>query len=433
MRVIKKNMPQYESFYETLPSYTMDTTTRNLTPVINSTNSLANFKSDPEQKRLFNFRYLQNKINKANNIAEIDKIFAEYIKGSLGLGQSNFFLLDENNTVIESVSFDAETKTKAFINSLLNSGLIKDVMSLGKPRIISDDLLKDFEGEKSTYLLMPFGDNLKNNGLLSVKISPSVNIESVETSLLQIGLDIISNKIEMLDKQQEVISAYNELQLFQSRLANDYKLSAIGELTTGILDDILSPLQVITSYIDLIRKDECPGCEAELDTIGLQAKKINRVVGRLINFAKPVEGKLKIQPCDINDTIIEFYEVVISSLKNENYECILDLDENIPGILSHPNYLTQILMNIFFLLKPGGNKGGGVLLQSKYQFGKVIVRFFTTEYSKKLESREVASTRDVNIKIIQNLVKQQQGELKIDSDAANGTIVTISFPIKRNI
>lgn len=432
MRVIKENTPQYESFYETLPSFTKNAVTRDLTPVVNnrSKNDFGNTKS--ESSPMAGLRELQSKFADSNDIIELDRTFALYIRDTLKLGESGLFLLDEKNTVIESVSNDASIKTKAFLNSLLSTGVLNEVVESGKYIIIPDDLLKNIKVEKALYLLVPFGRS-RNRGCLTVKLNSTSGADDNKISILQIGLEFISQKIELLDKQREVKKAYNELQLFQSRLANDYKLSAIGELTTGILDDILSPLQVIMSYTDFLGKEDSPECRANLDTVNLQAKKISRVVNRLINFSRPVSGKLKIQPCDINDIIIEFYEVVISTLKNNNYECILDLDQNVPDILSHSNYLIQVLMNVFFLLKPSESKAGGVLLQSKYQDGRVYVKFFTTEYLSNLESGAVANTKDVNIRIVRNLVSQQEGEITINSDKSNGTIVTISFPVKRKM
>lgn len=433
MRVIKENTPQYESFYETLPSFTKNAVTRDLTPVVSARGKNDFRNTRTETGSIAGLREVQAKFADSSDIIELDRTFAQYIRDTLKLGVSGLFLLDEKNTVIESVSNDAPIRTKAFLNSLLSSGVIREIVESGKHIIVPEDLLKNIKVEKVLYLIVPFGGGSRNRGCLVVKLNPDAGTDSDKISALQIGLEFISQKIELLDKQREVKKAYNDLQLFQSRLANDYKLAAIGELTTGILDDILSPLQVIMSYTDFLGKEDSAECRANLDTVNLQAKKISRVVNRLINFSKPVGGKLKIQPCDINDIIIEFYEVVISTLKNNKYECILDLDQNVPDILSHPNYLIQVLMNVFFLLKPAESKAGGVLLQSKFQDGRVYVKFFTTEYLSNLESGAVANTKDVDIRIVLNLVRQQEGEIIINSDKANGTIVTLSFPVKRKM
>ncbi len=433
MRVIKEIELYYEPFHETLPILTRDDTSNRLKPFNHRFNEIRKHETDYNNDRLSELFELQYKINRSTNLVTLEQNFMDYVKNSLKFEEVNLFFIDEKYTVIESVLNNETLKTKTFINSLLSSGVIKQLIENKNSKILPDDFLKNSERSKTFYLLIPFFCSTQNNGCLLVKVNPAITTASPEVTLLKIGLDIISKKIEFMDKQKELKNVYNELQVFQSRLTNDYKLSAIGELTTGILEDILSPLQVITSYIDFIKKENNPDYNSALNTINLQAKKINRVVNRLINFAKPVEGKLKLQPCEINDIIIEFYDLVLSTLKKDNYECILDLDQNIPAILSHPNYINQALMNMFLLLKPDGNKVGGVLLQSKYQDGKVLIKLFTTDYYKNLESSAIVNTKDVNIKIIQNLIRQHQGKLEIDSEKTKGTIITISFPIKRKM
>ena len=387
MRVIKANTKSYEFFHETLPSFTRDNISNGLKPTNYCFNSKRNNYTIYNHNAILELIDLQNKINSSNNITEIEGHLSTYTKNTLKLGESNLYFLDKNNTVIESVSYSANIETKTFINSLLSSGIISRIITDRSHVIIPDNLLKTTKMENAFYLIMPLVNDSKNSGCLVIIVDPSINEDSTEVIMLKAALGIVSRKIELIDKQQELKNVYNELQLFQTRLANDYKLSAIGELTAGILADILSPLQVIISHTGLTTKGDNTGNDAILDTVNAQAKKISRVVNRLTNFTAPASGKLKLQPCDINDTILEFYEVVISTLKTESYECILELGENIPNILSHPNYLNQVLMNVFLLLKPSGNRVGGVLLQSKYQDGQVVIKFFTTDYYSNLELR----------------------------------------------
>jgi len=433
LRVRKEIELYYEPFHETLPIFTKDAVSDELIPFNLRNGEPGKCETENKQDKLSEIFDLQYKVSRSNNLIELEQNFTDYVKNSLKFEKPNLFFIDEKYTVIEPVSFNENENTKTFLNALLTSGVIKQIIENKNSIILPDNLMKDNEGNKIFYLLIPFFYSSQNNGCLAVKVNPTITTASPEIKSLKIGLNIISKKLEFMDKQKELKNVYNELQVFQSRLANDYKLSAIGELTTGILEDILTPLQVITSYIDFIKKEKNPDYNSALSTINLQAKKINRVVNRLINFAKPVERKLKLQPCDINEIITEFYNMVISTLKKDNYECILDLDENIPSILSHPNFINQVLMNMFLLLKPAGTKVGGVLLQSRYKAGQVLIKLFTTDYYNKLESNAVNNSKDVNIKIIRNLIRQHQGKLEIDSEKTKGTIITISLPLKRKL
>jgi len=273
LRVIKEIELYYEPFHETLPILTRDDTSNRLKPFNHRFNEIRKHETDYNNDRLSELFELQYKINRSTNLVTLEQNFMDYVKNSLKFEEVNLFFIDEKYTVIESVLNNETLKTKTFINSLLSSGVIKQLIENKNSKILPDDFLKNSERSKTFYLLIPFFCSTQNNGCLLVKVNPAITTASPEVTLLKIGLDIISKKIEFMDKQKELKNVYNELQVFQSRLTNDYKLSAIGELTTGILEDILSPLQVITSYIDFIKKENNPDYNSALNTINLQAKK----------------------------------------------------------------------------------------------------------------------------------------------------------------
>ncbi|MDR3627343.1 MAG: hypothetical protein P4L45_10945, partial [Ignavibacteriaceae bacterium] len=217
------------------------------------------------------------------------------------------------------------------------------------------------------------------------------------------------------------------------KLANDYKLSAIGELTSGIVEEILSPLQVISSTTELIRSDDSQVDGEVFDTINTQVKKVKKIINNLLKFAGNNDVKSKVQPCNINELINEFYMLTVSSLSNDKYECITDLEENLPPVITRPNYIYQLLTNIFSMIRSQKGNEGGILIQTKYRDEKVEIKFLTTDCEEDLKQENLRNNKDINLKIINNIMASHEGELFIDSNDTNGTIINLSFPIKRNL
>jgi signal transduction histidine kinase len=294
-----------------------------------------------------------------------------------------------------------------------------------------DSQVYNIDGSKSYYLIIPFSGKGKNKGLLLALSSYSLNDNSIGIYSVKISLEMFLYRLEEIEKREELKKAYNDLQVYQSKLTNDFKLSAIGELTSGIVEDVLSPLQVIQSSTEFLRNDNSSGDENVLDTINLQVKKVKTVINRLIKFANTVDAKNKIYPCSLNNIINDFYLMFNSSLKNSNYECVLDLENNIPSLLTNENYINQILANIFYLIKAGNNKAGGIFIQTKCINEKVSVRFLSTDYFETLNKKTQNSLIDINLKIIKNIMLQHEGEIKYESDRNKGTIINLSFPLKR--
>ena len=166
------------------------------------------------------------------------------------------------------------------------------------------------------------------------------------------------------------------LQTYQAKLSNDFRLSAIGEMTEGIVEDIVTPLQVISSNVDILKNDTEKNIE--LTQIKSQIKKINSVIGRLVKFADVNQKDVKIQPCNINSIIKDYFHLVKSTLENANLEYILDFEDDLPPVLSHPNYIYQLLTNIFSFIKSYKTKKGGIIIQSRFKDDNIVLRVIST-------------------------------------------------------
>ena len=433
MKVIKKNTLGYESFHKSLPY---------LTKAVNAGGSqrFINLESNEfveERKYSKIFKQVLEFEKRAKELQTVEQVFRQFeilLKCFIPVKEINLFSFDDKLSTFSSLTQNISERCRYFTNSIMKKGITKEVMNSGKPKIILDSFVHNIDGSKLFYLLFPIHDENRKPKILFVS-TPKADFEddSMELPLIHASLLIMLTRIDLLLKEQELKKVYNELQTYQSKLANDFKLSAIGELTSGIVEEILSPLQIITSTTEFLRGEENYVEEEALDTIIQQVKKVKSIISNLVKFADTNDVKLKVQPLNINDSINEFYKITISSLKNSNYECILDLEDNLPTILIQPNYINQLMTNVFSLMRSSESVGGGIFIQSKYRDENIVVRFLTTDFLEHLKNENIKQTKDANLRIIHNIMVKHEGELFFDSDKTKGTVVILSFPIKRKI
>jgi signal transduction histidine kinase len=382
----------------------------------------------------------KDSIAKSRTNDQIFVLYEELLKNILNISGLNIFFPENEGKQLSSLFPSMSERMSSFINRLFENEVLKSVYSAGKPKIISDALVFNIDGSRTSYLLIPLiEENLEINGhtsnesILIVSLASEYKETSPELLLVQLSLQIVLSQLTVINKQKELKNKIDELQTYQSKLANDYKLSAIGELTSGIVEEILSPLQVITSTTELLRSDENDIEGEVLDTINSQVKKVKFIINSLINFAGNNDVKSKVQPCNVNELISEFYELTVSSLNNDKYECITDLEENLPPVITQPNSIYQLLTIIFSVIRSGKGNEGGILIQTKYRDEKVEIRFLTTDFEENLKQDNLKNLKDMNLRIINNIMTSHEGELFIDSDTTNGTAIILSFPTKRNL
>jgi signal transduction histidine kinase len=245
-------------------------------------------------------------------------------------------------------------------------------------------------------------------------------------------LNLVLGKLEKLRLKEKLNDTFNELQIYQAKLSNDFRLSAIGEMTEGIVEDIVDPLQVISSNIDIIGNDG--ENSLEIKQIKSQIKKIKNVIGRLVKFADVNQKDVKIQPCNLNSIVQDYFCMVKSTLDNANLEYILDFEHELPPVLSHPNYVYQLLTNIFTLIKSVKTKKGGAIIQTRFKDQHVVLRIISTSNIESLVLKDNGNVQQtLSINILKNLMKKHEGQFELSSFENNGAALTLRFPLKRKI
>ncbi len=121
---------------------------------------------------------------------------------------------------------------------------------------------------------------------------------------------LVYPKISMIINQQKLDEVVNESLTYKSKLSSDSKLAAVGELTNGIIEDILDPTQVIMSCSDLLKHEQANIDEEVLETINNQVKKFKQVISRLSKFASINSNSRITTPCNINEEVSQLFRFI---------------------------------------------------------------------------------------------------------------------------
>jgi len=380
-----------------------------------------------------NLIQFETEIKKDDNLQVLMSRFALYLKKIIPVKDTTLMFYDDIKRKLVAVNKNEKAKIAIAMNNFNKEGIFQNVFK-NKDTITVPDLESyNAKDPKLNYLILPVYDEKSNYGILSV-LTPlrKESIMELEKKNINILLNILLGKLEKIKLKEQLTETFEELQTYQAKLANDFRLSAIGEMTEGIVEDIVSPLQVIISNTEILSTEI--NNQVELKQIKAQTKKINRVINRLVKFADINQKDIKIKPCNVNTIVKNYFHLVQSTLENANLEYILDFDKNLPTILSHPNYIYQLLTNIFSLIKNFKVAKGGVILQTRFKDNSIYLRVIS---SAKIDSTELKKNKNENfnlsLSIIKNLMKKHEGFAEIDSFENNGAAISLVFPLKRKI
>ncbi|MCX5696790.1 MAG: response regulator [Candidatus Omnitrophica bacterium] len=186
-------------------------------------------------------------------------------------------------------------------------------------------------------------------------------------------LDIVIKKVidrykakkEKEGLEEEIRKAYVELRETQDQLIQSEKLSAIGQLASGVAHEVRNPLAIIMQGLNYL-EDKIPATEREASEILIMLKdnikRADKIINTLLDFSRA--GSLNLQPEDINSILEISLNLVRARLKFENIDVILETKEDIPFVLGDKNKLEQVFINIFLNAVQAMPKGGRIIIRS---------------------------------------------------------------------
>jgi PAS domain S-box-containing protein len=137
-----------------------------------------------------------------------------------------------------------------------------------------------------------------------------------------------------------------ERKRLQQQLLQSEKLSALGEIISGVAHELNNPLTTIMGFASLMQEDYAPGSSTrdDLQKMIQEAGRAAKIVQNLLTFARKYPPEKS--PCRIN-------EIIESVLQLRSYEmsiCNIAIERrmapDLPPTMADPNQLRQVFLNI---------------------------------------------------------------------------------------
>lgn len=426
MRVIKQNKKQYYPFTLSLPILDRDELVKQTGKTLKD-NAKNMFSDDYNTViSLENILNYSEKILSLKNSFDVLKEFNNSVASLKYFFSPEIFILNEKTSNLLAINSNCDPVISLFIKKSVNNGIIEWIAESKQPQIILNEIDSGYEN----CLIIPLYSQSKFKALFFSYTRLSQNdVNRKEVRYLLAMLNFTFQRIQNDLNRLELNNAYSHLQTLQSKLENDFRFAALGELTYRSLEEIASPIQVILTYTDLIRQEIPNSEDANLDIIKNKIYDIKQILDRLVKFINLNNSNPKISPCSVNESIIEFNKLIEPALLAENCEMVLDLEENIPSVLSCTNYLNQILINGFSLINPLTENNGGIIIQSRYSKQSITVKMI---FTKSIDIDDIKENQ-IGINILKSLMEKHEGEFLIDSKNSSGSTLIFSFPLIRKV
>ena len=257
--------------------------------------------------------------------------------------------------------------------------------------------------------------------------------ENIHIKLYAYPLRNITGKIEGVVIVLEDISEFRKL---EDQIRRAEKLSAVGELASGIAHEIRNPLGIIKTISQTIYQDTKEEEMKEgIDIIIHEVDRANYVIKGLLDFAKPSFGHVAIQSID------KIIRSIILITTNYAQQFQIDLRYHYNGHLLamvDKESLKQAFINIIFNAIQAMPNGGIITITALQQESWAKISFMDEGIGipkDKLEKifEPFYTTKDsgtgLGLPITHRIIEEHKGSIEVQSTMGEGTTIDIYLPM----
>ncbi|MDK9725735.1 MAG: cache domain-containing protein [Sterolibacteriaceae bacterium MAG5] len=259
---------------------------------------------------------------------------------------------------------------------------------------------------------------------------------------LQAWADELDRKVAA--RTHDLEEANRLLRAAQKQLAMSEKLAAIGEITAGVAHEINNPVAVIQGNLDLAREVLGPQALAVKDELALidqQVGRINTIVTKLLQFARPTEfaGYMEsVVPADVVADCL----VLVRHLLGRARVAVVREDAASRCVTLNRNELQQVLINLMVNAIHAMPEGGTLTLRTRDQdeAGVAGVAVEVTDTGKGIPPEHLDRIFDaffttkteqgtgLGLSISYTLVARYGGRIAVASEPGRGAAFTVWIP-----
>jgi hypothetical protein len=215
---------------------------------------------------------------------------------------------------------------------------------------------------------------------------------------------------------------------------------------SSVSHELRTPLTAIRGWGETAKMSVQSGdqelVEKALDVILTESERLSGLVEELLDFSRMQSGRLSVnmREMDLTVPLQEAVNMYVELAKQQGIELTLQMPETLPTVFGDPDRLKQVFINVIDNAIKYTNEQGQVLVNVYTEEGCITIKVIDTGVGipeqdvdrvkeKFFKSNSTVRGSGIGLAVADEIMKQHNGLLFLESKEGVGTTVTIVVPV----
>jgi two-component system sensor histidine kinase HydH len=231
----------------------------------------------------------------------------------------------------------------------------------------------------------------------------------------------------------------SEVTSLRREVARSQRLATVGRLAGGVAHEIRNPLSSIKGFATYF-KERYADNEEDQRIAGImiqEVDKLNRVVGQLLEFARPIQILKKWTP--LRPLVEDALKLIERKAEKEAIRIQTEFSPDIEAVYIDPDRINQVLLNLFLNAAEAMPTGGELTVTIEKEPGGTALICRIADTGVGIEAADLPHIFDpyyttkpagtgLGLAIVHNIIEAHQGEIRVESGPEGGTRITLRLP-----
>jgi two-component system sensor histidine kinase HydH len=256
---------------------------------------------------------------------------------------------------------------------------------------------------------------------------------------LEIGAGSLKDENDVFLGNVLLFRDLTEVQSLRREVARSQRLASLGRLAAGVAHEIRNPLSSIKGFATYFKEryPDRPDDQQTADIMIQEVDRLNRVVGQLLELARPIS--IKPQIISLVALLKDAVRLIEEQAAEKNISVLLQDNGPVDEVRIDPDCLNQILLNLFLNAIDAMDDGGELKVALSLDGDSEEIRITVSDTGCGISPEHLSRVFDpyfttkssgtgLGLAIAHNIVEAMGGRISVESEQKKGTTFTVTLP-----